>query len=130
MNYLSGISGASGSSGSSGPLAMLPAPPPFSFLTNHGLTLLCIAEDPRVRIREIAATLGITERASQRLVSDLIGAGYVTRTRDGRRNSYTVRTDLPIALPSQRDIDLSSLLDVLLPEASSGLRRDGMSPGD
>lgn len=109
---------------------MLPALPPFSFLTNHGLALLCIAEDPRVRIREIAATLGITERASQRMVSDLIGAGYVTKTRDGRRNSYTVRTDLPIALPSQRDIDLSSLLAVLLPQTSSGERREGMSAVD
>ncbi len=106
---------------------MLRALPPFSFLTNHGLALLCIAEDPRVRIREIAASLGVTERASQRLVSDLIQAGYVTRTRHGRRNVYTVDTDLPIALPSQRDVDLSSLLDVLLPDSSSGRRREGMA---
>jgi hypothetical protein len=109
---------------------MLPALPPFSFLTNHGLALLCIAEDPRVRIREIAATVGITERASQRLVSDLIEAGYVTKMRDGRRNSYTVRTDLPISLPSQRDIDLSSLLAVLLPQRSSGERRESLSTAD
>jgi MarR family len=89
--------------------------PPFSFLTNHGLALLCIAQDPRVRVREIAATVDITERAAQRIVSDLIGTGYVTRIRDGRRNVYTVRTDLPVALPSRRDIDLNSLLSVLLP---------------
>ncbi|MFZ0043083.1 MAG: winged helix-turn-helix domain-containing protein [Solirubrobacteraceae bacterium] len=91
--------------------------PPFSFLTNHGLVLLCVAEDPRIRMREIASTVGITERAAQRLVSDLIEAGYVTRTRDGRRNTYTVRTDLPVPLSSRRDVDLKSLLTVLLPNA-------------
>jgi DNA-binding MarR family transcriptional regulator len=99
---------------------------PFAFLTNHGLVLLCIAEDPRVRMREIAATIQITERAAQRIVADLIDAGYVDRARDGRRNSYTVRGELPIALPNQRDIDLSSLLSVLLPTSSSEQRRDEM----
>jgi hypothetical protein len=94
--------------------------PPFSFLTNHGLTLLCIAEDPQVRMRDIAATVGITERAAQRLVSDLIEYGYVSRTRDGRRNSYTLRTDLPLGLPTQRDVDLSALLEVLVPDRPHG----------
>lgn len=94
----------------------------FSFLTNHGIALLCIADDPRIRVREIAAVVGVTERAAHRLVSDLVGAGYVTRVREGRRNVYTVRGELPIALPTQRDIDLSSLLGVLLPGWSSGER--------
>jgi DNA-binding MarR family transcriptional regulator len=94
--------------------------PPFAFITNHGLTLLCIAEDSRVRMRDIAAAINITERAAQRIVSDLIGAGYVERTRDGRRNSYTVRTDLSISLPTRREVDLSSLLAVLLPSAPGG----------
>jgi DNA-binding IclR family transcriptional regulator len=101
----------------------------FAFLTNHGLVLLCIAEDPRVRMREIAATVRITERASQRIVADLIDAGYVDRARDGRRNRYTVRLNLPITLPSQRDIDLNSLLSVLLPTSSSYARRDEMESG-
>jgi DNA-binding IclR family transcriptional regulator len=101
----------------------------FAFLTNHGLVLLCIAEDPRVRMREIAATVRITERASQRIVADLIDAGYVDRARDGRRNRYTVRLNLPITLPSQRDIDLNSLLSVLLPTSSSHARRDEMESG-
>jgi hypothetical protein len=101
--------------------------PPFSFLTNHGLTLLCIAEDPRVRMREIAATVTITERAAQRIVADLIETGYVTRIREGRRNVYTVRTDLPVTLPGQRDVDLSSLLSVLLPRASSSESRDELA---
>lgn len=102
--------------------------PPFAFLTNHGAVLLCIAEDRSIRMREIAATVQITERAAQRIVSDLIETGYVERTRTGRRNTYTVRTNLPIVLPSQRDIDLSALLSVLLPTASSTARREGMEP--
>jgi hypothetical protein len=93
--------------------------PPFAFLTNHGLVLLSIAEDPTARIRDLAATVDITERAAQRIVSDLIDAGYVERKRVGRRNEYTVRLDLPIALPTQRDVDLESLLSVLLPARPS-----------
>ena len=89
--------------------------PPYGFLTNHGLALLCIAEDTRIRIRDIATAVGITERAAQRIVADLIDAGYVARRRDGRRNQYDVRTDLPLTLPNQRDVDLGSLLGVLLP---------------
>jgi predicted transcriptional regulator len=97
--------------------------PPFSFLTNHGLTLLCIAEDPRARMRDIAATVGITERAAQRIVSDLVGAGYLDRARDGRRNSYTVRLDLQVKLPNQRDVDLGALMKVLAPATANGERR-------
>ena len=94
---------------------------PFSFLTNHGLVLLCIAEDARVRMRDIAAAVDITERAAQRIVSDLIAAGYVDRTRQGRRNEYTVRTDLSVRLPNQRDVDLGSLLNVLLTRRARAL---------
>jgi DNA-binding Lrp family transcriptional regulator len=93
--------------------------PPFSFITNHGLALLCIAEDPRARMREIAASVNVTERAAQRIVADLIEAGYVERAREGRRNSYTIRLDLPVALSDRRDVDLSALLTVLLPPESS-----------
>jgi hypothetical protein len=99
---------------------------PFGFLTNHGLALLCIAHDPDVRMRFIAADVGITERAAQRIVADLIEAGYVDRTRVGRRNRYTIKTDLPILLPASRDIDLNSLLNVLLPEDSSVERQDAL----
>ena len=100
--------------------------PPFAFLTNHGLALLCIAEDPDARMRDIAADVSITERAAQRIVADLIEAGYLDRTRVGRRNRYMVRTGLPVALPASRDVDLSSLLEVLLPESSSRGRRTAM----
>jgi predicted transcriptional regulator len=99
---------------------------PFRFLSNHGMVLLTIAHDPRARMRDIAAVVGITERATQRIVADLIAAEYVSRERDGRRNSYTVRTELSISLPNRRDIDLDSLLGVLLPTGASDERRELM----
>jgi DNA-binding IclR family transcriptional regulator len=77
--------------------------------------LLCIAEDPHVRMRDIAATVDITERAAQRIVADLVRAGYIDRARNGRRSVYTLRTMVPVKLPSKRDIDLGSLLQVLVP---------------
>jgi predicted transcriptional regulator len=98
--------------------------PPFSFLTNHGLALLCIAHDPRTRIRDIAASIGITERAAQRIVADLVEAGYVHRAREGRRNVYAVDRDLRVTLPSQRDVDLNSLLGVLAPPDAVSERRE------
>lgn len=99
---------------------------PFGFLTNHGLALLCIAEDPAIRMRDIAAHVDITERAAQRIVADLVEAGYVERERVGRRNLYQVQTDLRLSLPTRRDIDLNSLLNVLLPQGSSTGRRDAL----
>ena len=99
---------------------------PFGFLTNHGLALLCIAGDPEIRMRDIAADVEITERAAQRIVADLVEAGYLDRERVGRRNRYTVREGLPISLPSRRDIDLNALLNVLLPDNSSTGRRKAM----
>src|SRR5262245_9594229 len=96
---------------------------PFSFLTNHGLVLLCIADDPHSRMRDIAERVGITERAAQRIVADLTDAGYIERTRVGRRNEYSVRLDLPISLPTKRDVDMNTLLGVLLPTESSAERR-------
>lgn len=89
------------------------AVPDFAFLTNHGKTLLLIAHDRRIRIRDIAGLLRITERATQRIVADLARAGYIERERDGRRNRYSVRTDVPLGLPIQRDIDIGSLLAIV-----------------
>jgi hypothetical protein len=97
----------------------------FGFLTNHGLALLCIAADPGIRMKEIAAQVDITERATQRIVSDLIEAGYLDRKRVGRRNLYSVR-NLRISIPNRRDVDLNTLLNVLLPTDASPARRDAM----
>jgi DNA-binding transcriptional ArsR family regulator len=87
--------------------------PQFAFLTSHGRALLLIAHDRRIRIRDLAARLGLTERATQRIVADLARAGYIDRERDGRRTLYTVRTHLPLGLPLQRDIDIGALLAIV-----------------
>ncbi len=94
--------------------------PDFEFLTNHAKTLLLIAHDQRIRMRDMAGLLHITERATQRIVADLAKAGYVDREREGRRNVYSVRTDAPLGLPIQRDVDIGSLLAVLLTQDDPG----------
>jgi DNA-binding MarR family transcriptional regulator len=75
------------------------AAPTWTFLTNHAQVLVSIAADPWIRLRDIAARVGITERAVHRIVVELGDAGYVTRRRSGRRNEYTIRTDLPMHDP-------------------------------
>jgi DNA-binding Lrp family transcriptional regulator len=93
----------------------------WHFLTSHSQVLLCISRDPEVRLRDVAATVGITERATQRIVSDLVEAGYVTRTRIGRRNRYAVNTDVPMRHPAQDGHEIGELLDLLRREAPSVL---------
>jgi predicted transcriptional regulator len=85
----------------------------WSFLTNHARVLIRLAEDPDIRLRELADTVGITERAAHRIVTDLADAGYVTRTRNGRRNRYSVRYDLPLPDPLARGQKVGDLLEVL-----------------
>lgn len=68
----------------------------WTFLSNHGRALLCIADDPGVRIRELAVSLSLTERRVHAIVADLTSAGYVTKTREGRRNRYTIQSHLPL----------------------------------
>lgn len=72
-----------------------------------------IARDPKIRIRDIAALLDITERATQKIVADLVRTGYVSREREGRRNVYSVRMDLPLHIPFQRDLDIAALVELL-----------------
>ena len=90
--------------------------PDFRLLTNHGNTLLLIARDPRIRLRDIAAALDITERRVQRIVVELVGAGYLTSEREGRRNFYHVASHLPLRLPFQTDIDLGTLMAIVPPD--------------
>ena len=70
----------------------------WSFLTNHARVLVCIAHDPGVRLRDIAATVGITERSAYGIVTDLTVAGYVVKDKDtdGRRNRYQIQAHLPL----------------------------------
>jgi len=88
---------------------------PWSFLTSHGLALLVIARDPHVRLRDIADTIGVTERTAQRVVSELTSAGYVHRERVHRRYVYTVQPDLPFRLPAELEADVGELLVSLAP---------------
>jgi DNA-binding transcriptional ArsR family regulator len=87
----------------------------WTFLTNHAHVLLCIARDPGARLRDVAAAVGITERAAQRIVAELEEGGYLTRTRDGRRNRYEVHPEMPLRHPVERDHDIGEILDVLRP---------------
>jgi hypothetical protein len=85
----------------------------WNFLTNHGRALLCIADNPEVRIRDIAATLGITERRTHGIVTDLTDAGYLIKTKEGRRNRYEVQTHLPIPEPTARERAIGEVLELL-----------------
>ena len=85
----------------------------WTFLTNHAHVLMCLAEEADVRGRDIAARVGITERAAQAIVADLVAAGYVTRTREGRRNRYEVHPDVPLRLPLDHDHTVGELLVTL-----------------
>jgi DNA-binding MarR family transcriptional regulator len=89
------------------------ATPGWTFLTNHARVLVCIAHDSGIRLREVAERVGITERAAHRIVSELLAAGYITRTRNGRRNQYTIKTELPIHDPLGSDQKVGDLLAVL-----------------
>jgi DNA-binding transcriptional ArsR family regulator len=93
-----------------------PAEPEWTFLTNHAHVLLCIAKDPDMRMRDVAELVGITERAVQRIVAELEEAGYVERIRNGRRNRYGVRSNLPLRHPIERHERVSSLLALVLGE--------------
>jgi DNA-binding MarR family transcriptional regulator len=85
----------------------------WSFLTNHAQVLLCIANDPAIRLREIGESVGITERAAHRIVGELADAGYISRERRGRRNHYTVQHHLPLPDPLARGQRVGDLLAVL-----------------
>ena len=82
----------------------------WTFLTNHTHVLLCIAWDPEMRVRDIAPRVGITQRAVQRIVSDLVHDGYLIVDKHGRRNHYTVRTELPLRHPVEHGALVSDLI--------------------
>lgn len=87
--------------------------PSWSFLTNHAQALICIAQDPGVRLREIAEAVGITERATHRIVSELADAGYISRERNGRRMNYTIESRLPLPDPVAPEQKVGDLLAIL-----------------
>ena len=88
--------------------------PRWDFLTNHAHVLTCVAYDPGIRLRDIAAAVGITERAAHRIVSELVEEGYVLRERQGRRNQYKVVPELPLRHPLAQEREVGDLLALLV----------------
>ena len=93
-----------------------PEAPTWSFLTNHAGVLLCIARDAGIRLREIGDRVGVTERAAHRIVDELVAAGYVSRSRTGRRNHYTVHRHMPLPDRFAHTASLGELLAILSTE--------------
>ena len=86
----------------------------WTFMTNHTHVLLCIAENPKTRTRDLATKIGITERAVQRIIAELEVAGYLSHLREGRNNHYTVQTDLPLRHPVEQHCGVSTLIEMTL----------------
>src|ERR1700730_14565150 len=97
--------------------------PEWTFLSTHAHVLLCIAKEPEVRLREVAHWVGITERAVQRIVADLEEGGYLSRSREGRRNRDEVHLDRPLRHYVESHRKVGELLDLIL-------RPDQPDPGD
>jgi DNA-binding IclR family transcriptional regulator len=87
--------------------------PSWSFLTNHAQVLLCIAHDPGIRLRDIAASLAITERSAYGIVTDLTEAGYIVKHKDGRRNRYQIQAHLPLPDAAGRQRTVGEILALL-----------------
>jgi DNA-binding IscR family transcriptional regulator len=85
----------------------------WRFVTNHAHVLECVATNPTARLRDIAATVGITERTAAQIVSDLEQAGYLTKTRVGRNNRYEVHDGLPLRHPQHRHHTVGELIRFL-----------------
>jgi DNA-binding transcriptional ArsR family regulator len=86
----------------------------WSFLTNHARVLICIADDPGMRLRDIAEALGVTERTAFGIVTDLTEAGYVVKDKDGRRNRYRIQDHLRLRTPVGREPTIGEVLGVLI----------------
>src|ERR1700748_2751837 len=85
----------------------------WSFLTNHARVLLCIAHDPGVRLRDIAASLGIPDRSAHGIITDLTTAGYTVKQKDGRRNRYQIQAHMPLREPASQEPAIGEVLALL-----------------
>jgi hypothetical protein len=94
--------------------------PSWTFLSNHAHVLLLIARDPETKLRDVATSVGITERAVQRIVADLEAAKYLERTRAGRRNHYKIHSELPLRHPIEAHTEIGAILDTILQRNASG----------
>jgi DNA-binding IclR family transcriptional regulator len=95
------------------PAAAAAAAHAWSFLSNHAHVLICLAADPALRLRDVAARVGITERAVQKILADLEAGGLVERERDGRRNRYALHLDQPLRHPLEAHRSVRQLIDLV-----------------
>jgi DNA-binding MarR family transcriptional regulator len=100
-------------------LTSVTTPHAFTLLTNHAHVLVLIAQTPDIRMREIATSVGITERAVQRIVDDLTTTGYILVTKDGRRNRYQIQPDSPLRHPLAADRKIGDLIRFIYPHFQS-----------
>lgn len=106
------------------PPSLPPAPASWTFLTNHAHVLFVLAQDPHARHRDVAARVGVTERAVIRLVGELVEAGYLEVERAGRRNRYTVAGERPLRHPIERHRTAQDLIDlIVIPPAGAAPAR-------
>ena len=89
--------------------------PSWTFLTNHALVLLCIAKDNQARIRDLAVSTNVTERAVQRIIAELEAEGYLRHMRAGRRNVYEIIGDMPLRPSAVRGVKVQKLLELVAP---------------
>ena|SRR5579872_2563183 len=99
-------------------------PKTWTFLTNHAQVLLCLTENPEIRIRDMADRIGITERATQRILAELVDSGYVETSRVGRRNRYTVDRDHAMRHTQQLGLGIGALIDAMGATRASRERSD------
>jgi DNA-binding transcriptional ArsR family regulator len=95
----------------------------WTFLSNHAHVLICLAQEPDVRLRDVAARIGITERAVQRILADLEGEGLVGRRREGRRNAYELHLDQPLRHPIEMHRRVGELVGLILGDDAWSERR-------
>lgn len=108
------------------PTAQAASTPAWTFLTNHAHVLVCLREQPDTTVRAVAARVGITERAVQRIIADLGDAGFLSWRKFGRQNVYTVHGERPLRHPVESHRTVADLLDMVLPrprEPAGGAHR-------
>ena len=103
--------------------------PSWTFLTHHARVLLCVAHDPGARLRDIAASLDITERSAFGIITDLVEAGYVIKEKDGRRNRYHIQAHLPLPEPDGRERTIGEILTLLSGSDTAGSTTGGSTTG-